>query len=112
MSAREARPVRRYRSTKSSVNDVRPFLVLPVEHAGPARPWSVNTAGRSGLCLHIRNEPSVDEDPRLELDELDMLAVALRKLGDLWFAPRVYGDLEGSSRLDAWDEAIDDGQSH
>lgn len=99
--------------TESGVNFVWPFLVLPVEDAGPVtRPSALGCPGITDSPCDLRNQPSIDEDAGFKLDQIDMLAVAFGKLTDVRFAPRVDRDLEGSTRLDARNETCDDGQSN
>lgn len=76
--------------TESGINLVWPFLVLPVEDAGPGT--RVSALGHPGIIsspCDLRNQPSIDEDAGFELDQIDMLAVAFGELTDVRFAPRV-----------------------
>jgi hypothetical protein len=61
------------------------------------------TKGTGGRT--IRNQPTIDEDSRLKLDELDMLAIAASVGADLRLAPAVNRDVEWRAGRQRWHEA-------
>lgn len=60
---------------------------------------------------HSRHHTAINQDARLELDELRVLAVALGVLAELGIAPAVDGNMEWGAGLEARNETSHDGQA-